>query len=53
MDIEGAEPGALLGASGIMARCRPIMAVCAYRSVTIAKARLGIPYSALPDLGEV
>jgi FkbM family methyltransferase len=30
MDIEGAEPDALLGAPGIMARCRPIMAVCAY-----------------------
>jgi FkbM family methyltransferase len=30
MDIEGAEPDALLGAAGIMARCRPIMAVCAY-----------------------
>ena len=30
MDIEGAEPDALLGAAKIMARFRPIMAVCAY-----------------------
>jgi FkbM family methyltransferase len=30
MDIEGAEPEALLGAARTMARHRPIMAVCAY-----------------------
>jgi len=30
MDIEGAEPDALLGAARTMARHRPIMAVCAY-----------------------
>ncbi len=30
MDIEGAEPDALLGAAETMSRCRPVMAVCAY-----------------------
>jgi FkbM family methyltransferase len=30
MDLEGAEPDALLGAAKTMARCRPVMAVCAY-----------------------
>jgi FkbM family methyltransferase len=30
MDIEGAEPDALLGAARTMARDRPVMAVCAY-----------------------
>jgi hypothetical protein len=30
MDIEGAEPEALLGAARTMARHRPIMAICAY-----------------------
>jgi FkbM family methyltransferase len=30
MDIEGAEPEALLGAARTMARHRPVMAVCAY-----------------------
>lgn len=30
MDIEGAEPGALRGASGTIRRTRPILAVCAY-----------------------
>lgn len=30
MDIEGAEPDALRGAAATMARCRPVMAVCAY-----------------------
>ena len=32
MDIEGAEPAALRGAMQTMARCRPVMAVCAYHS---------------------
>ena len=30
MDIEGAEPEALRGASRTMAKCRPVMAVCVY-----------------------
>ena len=30
MDIEGAEPEALQGGRETMARCRPVMAVCAY-----------------------
>lgn len=30
MDLEGAELDALLGAGKTMARCRPVMAVCAY-----------------------
>jgi FkbM family methyltransferase len=30
MDIEGAEPGALLGATDTIRRARPILAVCAY-----------------------
>jgi len=33
MDIEGAEPDALRGAAGTMARCRPVMAVCAYHKL--------------------
>jgi FkbM family methyltransferase len=30
MDIEGAETEAIPGAAGLIARCRPILAVCAY-----------------------
>ena len=30
MDIEGAEPGALLGARGLIQQHRPILAICVY-----------------------
>jgi len=30
MDIEGAEPDAIMGATQTIARCRPVMAICAY-----------------------
>jgi hypothetical protein len=30
MDIEGAEPDALAGAGGLVARHRPVLAVCVY-----------------------
>jgi hypothetical protein len=30
MDIEGAEPDALAGAAKLIARCRPVLAICVY-----------------------
>jgi FkbM family methyltransferase len=49
MDIEGAEPDALAGASATLARCRPIMAVCAYHVSEHLWTLPAILKAAVPD----
>jgi FkbM family methyltransferase len=49
IDIEGAEPDALAGATGTLGRCRPIMAVCAYHVSEHLWTLPAILKAAVPD----
>jgi len=49
MDIEGAEPEALAGATATLRRCRPILAVCAYHVSEHLWTLPSIIQAAVPD----